>query len=362
MDVVFAPYVPFPNWSLPFGNTFVNGPVSASRFTYFSWPAGYPFPAATPTQIVTNDVKNAVASGIIASANPWKSKATLAQTILELVHGDIPTIFTNIRKHISDLQSLKKTVGSDWLNVQFGWIPLISDIRNSIEVLLKLHMLLFGSDEYKRMRGGDLGEWARVTETPYDTAIYFGSPLAPGSFSRPYWDKITSGSPLLYPPDLGGQWSRSVRITADFRFHARYHRGAKPNSSELGYIERATELLGLEITPAVLWEITPWTWLLDWASNLGSIATNLSMLDWSKVLLDYAYLTFFVKTESSISRSGPKVINSQFSLSHGFITQGYHSEEKVREQASPFGFSVSWDGLSPFQLSILAALGMSRGR
>lgn len=361
MDACLPPYLPYPNWTNPFGNTFLDR-NSGTRQTYFPWPASYPYGAGdSSTEIINNSLKNAVGSGVIASANPWKPKASLAQTILELLSGDVPSIFKNLRRYISDVQSLKRTVGSDWLNVQFGWVPLISDIRDTIEVLLKLHMLIYGSDNARRTRGGDLGEWTRSTESNSITQATYGSTL--GGTSSPAYKAVKPGIPKFYPDFLSnGRFSRSVRITADYRFTARYHRGARPNGRERGYIERATELLGLEITPAVLWELTPWTWLLDWASNLGSVASNISLLDWSNVLLDYAYLTFVVKTEGSLAWQGPKVQSPYTTLSHGYFTQGYTTIEKVREQASPYGFSVGWTGLSPFQLSILAALGMSRGR
>jgi len=38
------------------------------------------------------------------------------------------------------------------------------------------------------------------------------------------------------------------------------------------------------------------------------------------------------------------------------------TETKIRRKANPFGFGLKWDGLSPFQLSIAAALGLSKGR
>jgi hypothetical protein len=364
-DVVFADQVVYPNWSDPFGVASMDINVKSQRNTYFTWPASFPMPTNTPTQIITNSVKNAVGSGVIASANPWKPKASLAQTILELLTGDIPTVTKNLRKHLYTLQSAKRAAASDWLNIQFGWVPLVSDIKATVEVLLKLHMLLHGSENYRRTRGGDLGEWSRFLTTPSDRSLYFGSPLAPGNFGNsPYWkDYQNTGIPQGAVDSLPAtSWSRSTRITADYRFSARYHRGARPNGRERDYIERATELLGLEMTPAVLWELTPWTWLLDWAANLGSIASNISLLDWSNVLLDYSYLTLFVKTESSTIWQGPKVVSPYMTMSHGWISQGFTVEEKVREQASPYGFSVSWDGLNPYQLSILAALGMSRGR
>jgi len=36
------------------------------------------------------------------------------------------------------------------------------------------------------------------------------------------------------------------------------------------------------------------------------------------------------------------------------------TETKQRQRANPFGFGLKWDDLSPFQLSILTALGISR--
>jgi hypothetical protein len=36
------------------------------------------------------------------------------------------------------------------------------------------------------------------------------------------------------------------------------------------------------------------------------------------------------------------------------------TETKKRVPASPFGFGITWDGLSPLQVSILGALGITR--
>lgn len=213
-DVVFADFILFPNFSDPFGVASVDQNVKSTRMTYFTWPASFPMPAASPTQVVTSSIKTAVGSGVIASANPWKPKATLAQTILELMTGDVPSVLKNLRKHLYHLQSLKKTAGSDWLNVQFGWVPLVNDIKATVEVLLKLHMLLLGSDSYRRTRAGDLGEWARVSESYAQRNMYFGSPLAPGNYGNsPYWkDFQNTGTPGGGVGDFPGTgWSRSVR-------------------------------------------------------------------------------------------------------------------------------------------------------
>lgn len=370
-DVWLSSQLPWPNFADPFGNAITDG-TPDKRFTYFSWPTtGNYISRAAPSlanQIVSNAVKNSVGAGVIASANPWKPKANLAVSILELMSGDIPSVTKNLRKHIYNLQSLKHSGAKDWLNVQFGWVPLIDDIRATVQVFFNLHMLLYGDgeDTYRRSRGNDIGTWARMADTAASRTMTFGSPLNQSTTASPYLVNATGGIPQLSPPPIPagvGSWSRSTRIETDFRFSAKYHRGADPNRKEFDFIRKGTELLGLEVTPAVLWELTPWTWLLDWGSNLGSVASNLSMLDWSNVLLDYAYLTFVVKTTGSVSVKLPSSqLNATTSVNGTYFAQGFESIEKIREQASPYGFGVSWDGLNPFQLSILAALGMSRGR
>lgn len=249
-------------------------------------------------------------------------------------------------------------------------MPLVKDIQDAVDTLFKLHLLLHGSDERRRHDKGEIGKWERFVDVPTasDRTLFWSSPLA-SSNTSPSFLTNQSGMMRTSPGTIdaaAGQWSFASKIVADYRFSARYHRGARPNSRERGYIEQAAQLLGLELTPAVLWELAPWTWLLDWGSNLGAVATNLSQLDWSNVLLDYAYLTLCVKTEASISvnlYTGKWGTNGRYSSANGnFISQHITSVEKIREQASPFGFSVDWNGLNAFQLSILAALGMSRGK
>jgi len=352
--------VPIPDFSNPFGTGFTRG-GAWNRFSYYTWPAAYPYGASVPAsqQILSRAVHNSLATGLIGSANPWKPKASLAVTIIELMTGDVPTVFKNLRKYLSDLQSLKRTAGSDWLNLQFGWVPLVSDVIDAVRVLFQLHMLLYGSASRRRKREGELGTWRRIdTTSPSDRGVYFGTILGSKVLK-------TSGNPQAPSPiNASGSWSRTFTVTADYRFTARYHQGAVPNATENGYLDRATHLLGLELTPDVLWQLTPWTWLLDWASNLGAVSQNLTDLNWSNVLLDYAYLTYKVKTESATALwSSGRWTQGDFVFEiPSTLFSRATSVETIREQASPFGFSAGWSGLSPFQLSILAALGMSRGR
>jgi hypothetical protein len=373
-----AQTLPYPVYSDPLGIGVYNAPPVVS-LSYFGWNSNL-LVGGTPSslpRVVSAGTKNVLAAGLIASTNPWSPKASLAVTVLELLRGDVPSVVKNLARYLSDLQSLKKTVGSDWLNVQFGWVPLINDIRAAVGVLFQLHLLLYQSNERRRGRSGSLGSWSRFST---DTGVVSlqaqtASPLFPQASKtdqRAYQNVQWTGQRFEGGEALRIQTngcSRAVTVSADWRFTARFHRGARPNDTERGYIDRATQLLGLEFTPDMLWQLTPWTWLLDWASNIGAVAQNLSTLDWSNVLLDYAYLTFCVRTETSVGMEllpswvvGSGNNSYEITPSLPYFSQKFSSVEKVREQASPFGFSVSWDALSAYQLSILAALGITRGR
>ena len=379
-DVSVSPTgLPYPNLSDPFGVGLRTSDTSThplGKQTYFVWP-GHLFGggknAPTGQQVISNGTKQTIGAGCIASANPRAAKADLAITVLELLTGNLPRILARIGDNLTRIaidwklqtgKELRKHTnpGNEWLSYHFGWAPLVKDVFAAIDVLYRLHVLLYASDDTRRHRGGDLATLGRNTESS-TSPLAHGGAIGTNTFLSPQVKDFTGTFGAGWLDPVGVRVSKSVLIEADFRFAARYHSGARPNSREQGYLDKALDLLGLDITPATLWNLAPWTWLLDWFSNIGTVAQNLSDLDWSNVLLDYAYLTTVVKTTSSIGVNMPASWSSgRYTTSTPFIAQRWVTTEKVREQASPYGFSVSWTGLNPFQLSILAALGMTRGR
>ncbi len=374
--------LPYPDLTNPFG-VGVRTDAAAKpmgKQTYFVWPA--PLLAAgqnapSTQQTASLALKNQLGAGLIANTNPYAAKADVAVTIGELLTGNLPRILARIGDRLTRIaidwkletgRELGKHTnpGNEWLSYHFGWVPLVNDVIAAVETLYKLHLLIYGADDTRRHRGGDLGTSFRTSETPTSAQKTWnmGSPISNTS-TKPFVRDAT-GSVSLVPSSsyTPVSWNNTVRVTADYRFSARFHSGTRANATEVGYLDRALELLGADITPATLWNLAPWTWLLDWFSNMGTVVQNLSDLDWSNVLLDYAYLTLQVKTVVSMNVSVPPSwgTTSLYTPSHSTLAHTVTTIEKVREQASPVGFSVSWTGLSPFQLSILAALGMTRGR
>jgi len=351
--------------------------------TYFTWPitlTAFGLQSPATQQTYSNGFKQILGAGLIAGTNPWKAKADLAVTVGELLTGNLPRILSRIGDSLLKLKidwklqtgkelSKHTNPGNEWLSLWFGWAPLVKDIIAAVETLYKLHILIYDGSESERRRfqKGDLVALNRIATdgfTASQRSFWLGSPIRQGVISPYIKDYRTSGSMLGVPTPTGieGKFARTVNIRSDFRFAARFHRGALPNARERDFLDKALELLGLDVTPATLYALAPWSWLLDWFSSLGTAVQNISALDWSNVLLDYAYLTVKVETITTSAVTLPAVWGGGNCSSSPYIAQRIVTTEKIREQASPYGFSVSWQGLSPFQLSILAALGMTRGR
>lgn len=118
-------------------------------------------------------------------------------------------------------------------------------------------------------------------------------------------------------------------------------------------------LLGLEFTPETLWNIAPWSWALDWFANTGDVVSNLNDFLSKRLVMHYGY----IMCETFVTDSYNWSYNSGSYPGRPTIPDFVVcTNTKQRREANPFGFGVSWDGLNPFQVSIAAALGLSRKR
>jgi hypothetical protein len=308
--------------------------------------------------------------------NPFRSKASVLSSLLELARGDVPGVLTNLRKHFTLIQRMKasgikdasKALGSEYLNNVFGWSPILRDINDSVKVLLTLDQMLFPEDDTRRSVQRTISTRGAVLENT-SVALSVNSPFkgtdTPGPSSQFY--NSYSWSNNLAPSDLNLSWTgtgtRSVLETLSVWTTARFATNARPSIANNSHLDRAIDLLGLELTPEVIWELTPWSWLIDWFSNMGTVIGNLSTLGLSNTILNYAYSTARLVTDGSVwckpnlAPSGNRVV----SYSGNFVTNT-RLEAKARMAASPFGFDVTLGALNAGQWAILTALGLARSR
>lgn len=136
-----------------------------------------------------------------------------------------------------------------------------------------------------------------------------------------------------------------------------------PDSDELGGLGRlaleADRLFGVVPDIADLWNLIPWSWLVDWFVNVGPVLQNLANYSKYGLVMPYGYMMEHTIVEYQYTFT-PSVKTDK--IVGGGVNLVIVDETKKRVQASPFGFGVTWDGFNPGQLAILAALGLSRSQ
>lgn len=231
-----------------------------------------------------------------------------------------------------------RNVGGEYLNVQFGLMPTISDLQNFYEALL--------DPKLRAAIKHQLNEEHRVRKT-----IDKGTT----SSSRPLTGTEMSSMPSAHSSGITGtlETRQSYRIWSSCSF-------AYYQVTELQRLidDLDRQLGGLGVVPKAIdmWNLMPWSWLIDWFTNINHVITNLSYLGRDGLYLQRGYIMgTFEDVEITTQR--------RTFMSTPISTTGVRTfERKYRVRASPFGFGLTWKDFDPFQLSILGALGVSRMR
>jgi len=127
--------------------------------------------------------------------------------------------------------------------------------------------------------------------------------------------------------------------------------------TKLGRYALLADRLGLKLTPDTLWNLAPWSWAVDWFSNAGDVISNLSDIGEYGLVMRYGYLMEESITTDTYTLEGVVLSDGKPFNCEPLVLVNH---TKTRKQANPYGFGVSWDTLSTFQISILSALGISR--
>ena len=114
-------------------------------------------------------------------------------------------------------------------------------------------------------------------------------------------------------------------------------------------------MYGLTLTPEVVWNIIPWSWLIDWFTNVGDVIANVDNGIAENLVAKYAYIMGETRYEWVATSTFNCITGGTHAMSHVS-----NLERKKRGAAEPFGFGMTKDLLSKRQVSILGALGLSR--
>lgn len=300
-------------------------------------------PPLTESQISTRG------TGIIHAAAPTRPEASLTTFLGELSRDGMPSLIglSIMRSRAHAFQKL----GGEYLNVEFGWKPFISDLRKIATAVVNSHRVF---DQYRRDSGRlvrrRLSLPVETVPTYEDTWVTYASGEVFKGLST-YTLSSLSGRSIFQTSTASATYSFAGAFTY-------YLDVGDSHMSKLSEFEQlANKLLGTRITPAVLWELAPWSWLADWFANIGPILSNASLFSADGLVMKYGYLMRHSVAETSVSL--PNVIFRDGARA-GTVTNIFRSSRKERVKATPYGFGLDMSALSTRQWAILGALGMSR--
>lgn len=297
-------------------------------------------------------------------AKPKLEYAGLGQFLFEL--RDLPRQLKQTSEFFKDAyKSLKgdfsssmmrpQRVADDFLNHQFGWVPFIGDLVKAYDTYQR-------SASIDEQLTKDNGQWIKRSRVVEHTESVSDAYRAIDN-SHPYVWPVLNGFQYVASgshTDFHVEKSSRVWFEAQFRYYRpEFDRGKPYYSDWYGTMNRAITKYGLRVSPALIWKVTPWSWLADWFSNIGENLSYMTSQLYDGMVSRYAYV--MKTTHTAVVNTS--VINFPPFGTPSFRGQWYQYlvTKDRREAPSPYGFSTTWDDLSPKQLAILAALGISKG-
>jgi len=258
-------------------------------------------------------------------------------------------------------RSITGIVGDETLNFLFGVQPTVQDAMSLLQAVIHAGKLI---EQWQR----DAGRVVRrsLDYDPITTTLdsrsgqsrafrTFGTCFGTINFTSWMDSMIRDHNELLLV-------SREQTVTDKYRFVGAFTYYIDPLLQELGpagsAFQIAQHLLGLSFDANTLWQLTPWTWLVDWLANLGDCISLMSRINDKSLVLRYGYLM-----RESVMKTSLTV--DHFRDNAGTVYRDIRTDgvitRKVRIRSTPYGFGLSEQAFSPIQWAILASLGMTSG-
>lgn len=292
-----------------------------------------------PNLSVASMLGSAWAAEAYSKMKPTKPEFSALNAMYEL--RELPQL---LRQRLSE--SNLRNMGNYYLALEFGWKPLLRDIRNLVSVQSKaqdrLKQLLRDNGRPVRRR-----VLLRDLSSPNDSTAgtAYGS-LQPVLSTQYYVSQPT--------------WRRTTYFRERIWASARMRYWLPGGPRDIAWNRKMmARLYGLSPSPAVIYNMIPWSWLVDWFSNLGSLIENLDSGVADNLAADYFYIM------RSQEWSAEQVSRGLFKRPNGEVfsavaTSSTRAFAKSRVRGGPFDPSVLESDLNGKQLAILGALGLSR--
>lgn len=315
-----------------------------------------PFSGSYPAKPQHFDAVVMAGSTAIARTTPTNPVAGAAVSIGEARQGFPRFVGSTLMKRTRDLRD----VGDEYLNVEFGWKPLIRDllsfsrsVKDSNKVLRQMYRDSGAGNSVRRSYKFP----AETSKTEPDGPKWgYVAPFKCDGSQLDSWMLGSGPQPIGYR-----QWQETETRTW---FSGAYsYVMPDPPRNFVGNLDKwdaeANKLFGTRLTPEVLWNLAPWSWAADWFSNTGDVLSNISAFGSDSLVLRYGYIMRKTRVMNCSMWQG--YVNHPDGSAR-FVQAQEHtgSETRVRLRATPYGFGIDMGALTPRQIAIAGAVGLTQ--
>lgn len=223
-----------------------------------------------------------LANKALANANPNTPVVDLPVSILEL--RELPGLLRDAgRIALKRLDATRAGAKANLMG-QFGIIPVINDVRTLLDFADKVaereaYLIRLNSEKPIRIK-------RKITEQTWDVTV---TPVA--------WASNAENSATFNKIRL------NYKTTSTYWYSVRAHLSVLLSQREIQSLAFRTTL-GLDtVSVSSLWELLPWSWLIDWFSDMGDILAAHR----TGIPFTYSHLNIMCKTEYRINGSFPSV-------------------------------------------------------
>jgi len=304
----------------------------------------------TPSIASARDHANYQAPGLWNKARPAQPNFEGLNAFYEL--KDLPGMLRDRFRPIID--GFVPTAGKLFLAEQFGWKPLLRDVRDFYVAHLALKNSL---EQVIRDEGKEVRRSARLKTNTFTNvgSVY----QSYGAFSPTFVTQMYASQPEFFD---------TYTYTEDVWLKGAFKYWLPGSANRLDWKWRSwmlARMYGANPTPYRVYKAIPWTWLIDWFSNVGNVIGAMSSNVEERLAANYCYTMCHIKAESvRHSRGLFYSANNWDAITPISSSCTITREHKARIGAGIFGPTVSDDplDLTGTQAAILGAIGVSRSR
>lgn len=303
---------------------------------------------------------------VYSRAKPAKPIVSLSNFLIEL--RELPQLIRTMRQafeiakdipfdlpaRLRDKKKVKDLLSAH-VGVEFGLLPTIRDLAGMLKSVDEFQNFL---DRYSSYDGKAKSVKRRVTVYEKHDSISSSNPI---NFTT---SKARENISQTLVQSDGAQsyyyaeWGDVVWGVAEFSV------ALKAPSSVKEERDLYRRYLGLTLSPEVIWNAVPWTWLLDWAGNIGDVYSNVSesAADSTVIRSGWVMRHKYLHANCSLwtgTKSGTFSTRKEAGSNAGSESTLWH-ETKSRVRADPYGVRILQPDLSARQAAVLGSLGLMK--